>query len=117
MNKPQRIDRRKYPRIPADAVMGIHRLDGGTQLAQSVDLGLGGIRFQCAGLEVDPGDIIEVTFTLGETSATVAGKVIRLNELDLLAQEAALTFVKVDPETLQRLYELGLSGGEDDPEE
>jgi hypothetical protein len=117
MEKPQQIDRRKYPRIPADAVMGIHRLDGGTQLAQSVDLGLGGIRFQCPGLEVDLGDVLEVTFNLGDHSATVAGKVIRVNELDLLAQEIALAFVQADPETLQRLCELGLSEDEEGPAE
>ena len=114
---PQRIDRRKYPRIRADAVVGIHRVDGGTQLAQSVDLGLGGIRFQCSGLEVDLEDVIEVTFNLDDHSATVAGKVIRVTDLDLLAQEIALAFVQVDPDTLQRLCEFGLGEDEEEPPE
>jgi hypothetical protein len=116
MGKTQQINRRKYPRVQADAVMGIHAVEGGTQLAHTVDLGIGGIRFQCPGQELGLGDVIEVTFTVEGHSATVAGKVIRVSELDLAAQEVALAFLDVDAETLQRLHELGLEEDTEKPE-
>ncbi|MFQ5514034.1 MAG: PilZ domain-containing protein [Myxococcota bacterium] len=102
------IDRRLYPRIRADAEVGIHLLSGGTRWAQGVDVGLGGIRFQCIGEELERGATLEVTFTIGGHSATVAGKVVRVDEADPHVQEVALAFLELDPDTVERFASLGL---------
>jgi hypothetical protein len=112
MKKAPSIDRRKYPRVRTDAVMAIRRLDESSKLAHGVDLGLGGIRFFCVGLELELGDLIEVTFTIGRDTATVVGRAIRTIDLDAFTQEVALAFVDLVPATLEKFYELGL--GEED---
>jgi hypothetical protein len=71
---------------------------------------VGGIRFQCPGQELEVGDVVEVTFTLEDHSATVTGKVVHVRELGLLSQEIALAFIEMDTVTLQRLHELVSSG-------
>jgi hypothetical protein len=108
-------ERRKYARIRTDAVMSIRPVEERERLVQGLDLGLGGVRFGCVGLELELGCLIEVTFNLGDTTATVLGKVVRLTDLDAFAQEIALAFVKVDPDILERFYDVGLSG-EEEPE-
>lgn len=109
MEKPSPIDRRKYPRVRTDAVMAIRRVDEDTKLAHGVDLGIGGIRFFSVGLELELGDRIEVTFTLGRDTATVVGKTIRVIDLDAFTQEVALSFLEVAPGTLEKFYEYGLA--------
>ncbi len=109
-------NRRRYPRIRAEAVLGIHRVDGATQRAETPDLGVGGVRLQCSGLEVDIGDVIEVTIQLADRSVTLKAKVIRLGHPDLLVQDVALEFLDVDPKTLERLYDLGLWEYVDEPD-
>jgi hypothetical protein len=110
MRKPSPEDRRKYPRVRTDAVVAIRRMDDGLQLAHGVDLGIGGIRFQCVGLDLDPGQPVEVTLNLGDCTRSVIGQIVRCTDLDPFTQEIALAFVQVDPDTLDRFQELGLSG-------
>ncbi len=109
-------DRRRYPRIRAEAVMGIHRIDGATQRAEALDLGVGGVRLQCSGLEVHLGEVVELSIKLGDRSATLKAKVVRLGNPDLLVQEVGLEFVDMDPRTLERLYDLGLWEYVDQPD-
>jgi hypothetical protein len=105
-------DRRRYPRIRADFTRAVgwvedpDRLDREAEFAEVVDLGIGGIRFHCADLSLQPGHLVEVTFTLGDRPATVVGKVIRANDLGSSTQEVAVEFVRIDPETLERFREL-----------
>jgi hypothetical protein len=114
MKKPESLDRRKYARIRTDAVMAIRRVEDAAKLAHAVDLSIGGIRFHCVGLELNLGDVLEVTFNLGDQTATVVGKTLRLTDLDAFTQEVAIGFVEVDPEVLERFYELGL--GDEEPQ-
>ena len=109
-------DRRKYPRIRTDSVMSIRPIEDREHLVHGLDLGLGGVRFGCVGLELELGSLIEVTFNLGDKTATVLGKIVRLTDLDSIAQEVGLAFVKVDSDVLGRFYELGLTGDAEDPE-
>ena len=117
MDEREGRNRRQYPRIRADAVTGIHRLDGATQRTDAIDLGLGGLRLQCPGLEVASGDIVELTISFGDRSATLKAKVVRLLNPDLLVQDVALQFIEVDSKTLEHLEELGLWEWEDESEE
>ncbi len=64
-------NRRRYPRIRAEAVLGIHRADGTTQRAETVVLGVGGVRLQCSGVEVDIVDVIVVRIQLAGRSSTL----------------------------------------------
>jgi glutamate formiminotransferase len=114
MEKPDSVDRRKYARIRTDAVMAIRRVEDAAKLAHAVDLSVGGIRFHCVGLELNLGDLIEVTFNLGDQTATVVGRTLRLIDLDAFTQEVAIGFVEVEPEVLERFYELGL--GDEEPQ-
>jgi hypothetical protein len=115
MAKHPSVDRRKYPRVRTDAVVAIRRVDEGAKLGQGLDLGLGGIRFQCVGLELDLGETIEVTFNLGDSTSNVIGRIVRMTDLDPFTQEIGLAFLHVDPETLDRFYDVGLAG-EDETE-
>jgi hypothetical protein len=111
------FDRRKYRRVLTDDVIAVHRVKAGTQLGSAVDLGLGGIRFQLPGLECEVGDFLEVTFNLGESTAVIGGKVIRVTEVGPLVQEVVVQFLEIGDETRTRFEELGLAPGTEEPEE
>jgi hypothetical protein len=97
------IDRRKYPRVRTDSVVSIRRLAPPEMLAHALDLSLGGIRFQCVGVELELGEAVAVTLTLGDRTATVVGRLTRLTDLDAFTQEVALEFLECDDETLALL--------------
>ena len=118
MDKPWQ-DRRKYPRVRTEVPVLVQRAEGGTQLARGLDLGMGGIRFHCFGLDLVVGDVIEATLALGNNnSVTVVGKTVRVTNTGQ-TQDVALAFERIiDPETLKRLCEvrpaerLGYTGDE-----
>ena len=97
------IDRRKYPRVRTDSVVSIRRLGPPEVLAHALDLSLGGIRFQCVGVELELGEAVAVTLTLGNRTATVIGRLMRLTDLDAFTQEVALEFLECDQQTLEML--------------
>ena len=61
-------ERRERPRIRPDTQVLIHRVEEGTQLGDAVDLGMGGIRFQCPGTELS----VEFSFAFGRVGAARA---------------------------------------------
>ncbi len=99
-------DRRKYPRVRTEVLVRVRRVEGATQLARGLDLGMGGIRFQCFGLELAVGEVIEATLALGNNNrVTVVGKTVRVTNTGG-TQDVALAFERlIDPETLKRLCE------------
>ncbi len=109
MSKLEKSDRRKYPRVQTDAVILVRREDGETWISQGVDLGGGGARLRCVGLNLQVGDVVEVTIPLEDACVSVVGKTVRVNNLNQFTQEIGLEFVSVDPETQQRFCELGLA--------
>ncbi len=104
MDNPHK-DRRKFTRRAGAAVVA-RRIEGGDpKLGRAVDLGMGGLRFQCLGLNVAVGEVIEATILVGDDSVTVVGKTVRVTDMGQ-TQEIALTFERViDPEALERLCE------------
>jgi hypothetical protein len=106
------IDRRKYPRVHTGSLVSIARLDERDALAHALDLSVGGVRFQCVGLDVKLGEIVRVSLTLGEETTTVIGQLTRVDELDAFTQEVAVSFTKMDPQTRERL-ERHLPGAQD----
>ena len=98
------MDRRKYLRVMTEQLVSIGRLDEREGLAHALDLSLGGIRFQCVGLDVVEGEMLKVTLTLGERTATVVGQIKRVESLDEFTQEVALSFVKME-DSLREMIE------------
>ena len=106
------FDRRKYPRVRTEAVVSIAQVEAKDVLAQAVDLSLNGIRFQCVGLDVVPGELLRVTLNLEGNEASAVPKLVRVTDLDAFTQELALTLIEVDARTLELLRE-NLSDFED----
>lgn len=97
------FDRRKYPRVRTESLVSIARVDAREALAQALDVSIGGIRFQCVGLEVELGETLRVLLTLCDRTVMVVGKLVRVTDLDGFTQEVALSFTETDPETLRFL--------------
>ena len=110
MDQPPQANRRKYPRVRTKAlvlVRRVRRVEGKTQLARGVDLGLGGIRFQCVGQALELGEVIEATLILGHNSVKVGGKTVRVTDMGQ-RQDVALAFERIiASETLKRYCEVG----------
>lgn len=105
MAKDPTFDRRKYPRVLTEALVSIAWLDSKDVVVHALDLSLGGIRFQCADLEFEQGQMLRVTLKLGEQEASLVGKIVRVTELDAFTQEVALALIDVDAKTLELLHE------------
>ncbi len=107
MDQPPQANRRQYPRVRAEAFVVIRRVEGEIQVGRGHDLGIGGIRFQCLGpFDFGLGEAIEVTLALGEDSATVVGKTVRVTDKGQ-TREIALEFERlIDSEALERFCDL-----------
>ncbi len=99
------FDRRQFLRVNTDQLIAIGRLDDREGLAHALDLSMGGVRFQCVGLDVKPGEMLKVVLTLGESTKTLVGQITRAEQLDEFTQEVALCFVKMNDETRRHLEE------------
>jgi len=97
------FDRRKYPRVRTESLVSIARVDARETLAHALDVSIGGIRFQCVGLEVELGETLRVQLTIGSRTIQVEGTLVRVTDLDGFTQEVALTFTRVDADTLRFL--------------
>jgi hypothetical protein len=99
------FDCRQYPRIRDDALVSITRVDSVPILAETVDCSPGGIRFACVGINPELGDLLQVTLYPKGRETRVVGKVVHVQDLDFLAQEVGLAFLKADAEILDFLRE------------
>ena len=70
-----------------------------------MDVSIGGIRFQSVGLDLELGELLRVTLTLGENTVEVVGKLVRVTDLDGFTQEMGLSFLEVSPEAQSLLNE------------
>jgi hypothetical protein len=86
----------------------IRTVDGSDHIAETVDLGITGIRFRCVDLVLQPNDVINLTFSLWGHTATVAAKVLRTAELGDSVREVAVAFVHLPPAILDEFCKLGL---------
>ena len=74
-------------------------------LAVSRDVSAGGIRFETIGCEIELGDVIRVTFNVGETTVVAVGRVAWATELDALTLDVGLEFIEIDPMALSLIEE------------
>jgi hypothetical protein len=94
-------DRRKYTRIGTDQVISFAPVDTQGLLGVSSDVSVGGIRFQAVGCEIDMGDVIRVTFNVGEQTLEAIGRVVWSTEVDPITLDVGLEFVEIDPGDLR----------------
>lgn len=105
-------DRRKYPRIGTEQLISFRPVEteAMTQaLSSAKNLSAGGICFEVLGCEFCLGDVLELTFNLGEGTAAAVGRVAWATDLDAFTQEVGIEFIEIDPFALEALeqQELG----------
>jgi hypothetical protein len=105
--KPRATDRRKYPRVGTDQVIAFAPVEARDLLGVSRDVSAGGIRFEAVGCEIDLGDVIRVTFSVGDETVNAIGRVCWAVELDPLTIDVGIEFIEVDPAVVQLLEEFG----------
>jgi hypothetical protein len=104
-----KVDRRKYGRLATDQVISFAPVDQRDLLGVSRNLSLGGIRFEAVGCEIDLGDVLRVTFNVGDDTFVAVGKVAWATEVDPITMDVGLEFIEIDPE-VARIIEDVLAG-------
>jgi len=99
-------DRRKYRRIGTDQVISFAPVDTRDLLGVSRNLSAGGIRFEAVGCEIDLGDVLRVTFNVGEHTVVAVGRVAWSTEMDPITTDVGLEFIEIDPAAAELLGEV-----------
>ena len=97
------VERRKYHRVGTDQVISFAEIDQPDQLAVSKDLSTGGISFEAVGIEINLGDVLRVTFNVGDHTVVATGKVAWATDTDPITQEVGIEFHEIDPEAVRLL--------------
>ncbi len=98
-------ERRKYPRIATDQIISFMPLDAPAQQGVGKDLSASGIRFEAVGIELDLGDVIRVTFNVGDETLVAVAQVVWSTEVDPITTDVGLEFVDIDARALRVLQE------------
>ena len=94
---------RKYSRIATDQVISFAPVDARDLLAVSRNLSPGGIRFEAVGCEIDLGEVLRVTFNVGDHTVVAIGRVVWATEMDPITTDVGIEFVDIDPAMLRLL--------------
>jgi hypothetical protein len=108
-------DRRKYNRIATDQVISFAPVDTRDLLGVSRNVSPTGIRFEAIGCEIALGDILRVTFNLGEHTVMAVGRVVWATEMDPITTDVGIEFIEIDPMALRLMDEIQ-AGEEPSPE-
>ena len=81
-------------------------VDARDLLGVSRDMSVGGIRFEAVGCEIDLGEVLRVTFSVGAHTVVAIGRVVWSTEIDPLTIDVGLEFVEIDPEAVEMLDEV-----------
>lgn len=96
-------NRRKYSRVATDQVISFAPVDARDLLGVSRNLSPGGIRFEAVGCEINLGDVLRVTFNIGDATAVAVGRVVWATEMDPITTDIGIEFLEIDPSVLQLL--------------
>ena len=99
-------ERRKYQRIGTDQVISFAPVETRDLLAVSRNLSSGGIRFEAVGCEINMGDILRVTFNVGDHTVVAVGRVAWATEMDPITTDVGLEFIEIDPSAMGLLDEM-----------
>ena len=105
MGEGEGAERRKYHRIGTDQVISFAEINHLDQLAVSKDISTGGIRFEAVGIEINLGDVLRITFNIGDHTVVATGKVVWATDTDPITQEVGIEFYEIDPEAVRLLEE------------
>lgn len=105
MHKSEGSERRKYHRIATDQVISFSEIDRPDQLAVSKNVSTGGISFEAVGIEINLGDVLRITFNVGNRTVVATGKVVWATDTDPITQEVGIEFHEIDPEAVRLLEE------------
>ena len=97
MESEENANRRIYPRVEIGDLVSYTPFAAPPSLGEGMDVSLGGIRFRVVGSRVIAGELLRVSFTMGDQTVDAVGRVLRTRRLDENATEVALQFVRVDP--------------------
>ena len=64
---------------------------------------MGGIRFEAVGCEIDLGEVLRVTFNVGDHTVVAIGRVVWATEMDPITTDVGIEFVDIDPAMLRLL--------------
>jgi hypothetical protein len=106
VEKPSGEERRKYRRIGTDQVISFAPVDTRDLLGVSRDMSSGGIRFEAVGCEIELGEVLRLTFSVGDQTVVAVGRVAWSTEIDPLTLDVGLEFVEIDPEAAALLDEV-----------
>jgi len=98
-------ERRKYHRLGTDQVISFAEVDHPEQLGVSKNLSTGGISFEAVGIEINLGDVLRVTFNVGDRTVVATGRVMWATETDPITQEVGIEFHEIDAQDVQLLEE------------
>lgn len=90
-------ERRKYARLDTDQMISFAPLDTHDRLAVGKNVSQGGIRFEAIGCEMSLGDVLRVTFNLGDHTVVAVGKVVWATDVDPITMDVGLEFIEIDP--------------------
>ena len=99
-------DRRKFHRIATDQVISFAEVDRPELLAVSKNISTGGISFEVVGVEINLGDVLRVTFNVGDQTIVAAGEVVWATDTDPITQEIGIEFHEIDAQAVQLLEEV-----------
>jgi hypothetical protein len=99
-------DRRKYSRLATDQVISFAPVDQRDLLGVGRNLSLGGIRFEAVGCEIDLGDVLRVTFNVGDDTFVAIGKVAWATEVDPITIDVGLEFIEIEEDAARRIEEV-----------
>ncbi|MBJ20760.1 MAG: PilZ domain-containing protein [bacterium] len=99
-------ERRKYHRIGTDQVISFSEVDQTDQLAVSKNLSTGGISFEAVGVEINLGEVLRVTFNVGDHTVVATGRAVWVTDTDPITQEVGVEFHEIDPEAVRLLEEV-----------
>jgi acyl-coenzyme A thioesterase PaaI-like protein len=105
MGEAEGAERRKYHRIGTDQVISFAEVDSAAQLAVSKNLSTGGISFEAVGIEINLGDVLRITFNVGDHTVVATGKVVWAIDTDPITQEVGIEFHEIDPEAVRLMEE------------
>ena len=102
-------ERRKYQRIATDQVISFAPVENRDLLGVGRNLSSGGIRFEAVGCEINFGDILRVTFNVGDHTVVAVGKVVWATDMDPITTDVGIEFIEIDPAVLCLLEEAASS--------
>ena len=99
-------DRRKYSRLATDQVISFAPVEARDLLGVSRNVSQSGIRFEAIGCEIALGDVLRVTFNLGDHTVAAVGRVVWATEMDPITMDVGIEFIEIDPTALRLMDSL-----------